>query len=259
MEPVRAMHLCGNAEADQRRRLHFLLVALSSLEPAAAIEVARCMEEFVVGMTVGTTDGRPAGAPSGERSSKIEGPNDPGSAPAVVLKEVTSKTTQQLRGAGSESSTRNRSLDDAQRRAFAEAVATGATNDELAVRFGLTRRQANVLRIGLVKLQREVPILVQPTGRPSSAEQLADHEQQEQFLRKKPTPSVTIDDVVRFLRQLGDIVVRQDDHYLVNHSLSLTAQELIIHANRKRTARGKPVFDLDDPRQSQQSQPAEEA
>ena len=72
----------------------------------------------------------------------------------------------------------------------------------------------------------------------------AEREQQENSLRQRPAPPPSLDDVVRFLRQLGDIVVRNGDHYSVNYSLSLTAQELVMRANRTRAAKGKPPFEV---------------
>ena len=51
-------------------------------------------------------------------------------------------------------------------------------------------------------------------------------------------------EVVRFLRQIGDVVVKQGDAFSVNSILKLNFQELVARANAKRLQRGKPTFEL---------------
>ncbi len=65
---------------------------------------------------------------------------------------------------------------------------------------------------------------------------------QEEFLRCKPKPSPTLDDVVRFLRQRGDVVVRSNGNFSVNYSCMLTPEQLIGRANRKRQDLGLSAF-----------------
>jgi cytidylate kinase len=59
------------------------------------------------------------------------------------------------------------------------------------------------------------------------------------------TAPVSVDDVVRYLRQQDDIVVRQDNgEFLVNARFPMTLADLVVRANRMRERQGKPKFDL---------------
>ena len=53
-----------------------------------------------------------------------------------------------------------------------------------------------------------------------------------------------MEDVIRFLRQIGDVVVRSGDGFCVNSRYLLTRQEIVQRANKKRNERGKPLFAL---------------
>jgi hypothetical protein len=60
-----------------------------------------------------------------------------------------------------------------------------------------------------------------------------------------PRRSVLIDDVVRYLRQRDDTVVRQgEDHFLVNGRFRMSSDELISRANRMRERAGKSAFQI---------------
>ena len=135
-------------------------------------------------------------------------------------------------------------LDEAQRVDFQRAVACGASNEKLAARFKLTRRQAHGLRIGYARAKNGcVPKKPEHLEAPRDPS-VDDREQQEIFLRQRPPQPPTMDDVVRFLRQLGDIVVKNGEGYQVNYRLTLMPQELVERANRKRLALGKSLFTL---------------
>src|SRR5438874_2175222 len=58
------------------------------------------------------------------------------------------------------------------------------------------------------------------------------------------TPTSSIDEIVRYLRQQDDVVVPQeDDGYLVNGRFRMSAAELTLRANRMRYRQGRPAFD----------------
>jgi hypothetical protein len=65
---------------------------------------------------------------------------------------------------------------------------------------------------------------------------------QEVFLSRKPQAAITLDDVVRFLRQRGDVVVHKEDNFVINHRRTMTAAELVAWANAKRVELGLPAF-----------------
>src|SRR5262249_15654041 len=68
---------------------------------------------------------------------------------------------------------------------------------------------------------------------------------QEEFLKRKLAPPATFEDVMRFIRQSGDAVVRADGGYRVNQSTLLSPTELVDRANRKRRERTLPPFALE--------------
>jgi hypothetical protein len=126
------------------------------------------------------------------------------------------------------------------REEFLNAISGGATNHQLAERFGLTLRQANGLRIGLARrkaLGSAAAVRVESgRGQPGGREGLAGQD---------VAPPDIIEAAVRFLRQTGDIVVRSGEKYVVNARQILTVTELMQRANRKRMERGRPAFGAD--------------
>jgi hypothetical protein len=135
-------------------------------------------------------------------------------------------------------------LDPAQRAEFERAIKAGAANHELAARFGLTPRQAHGFRIGFAR-RKATPGPATLGNKASPHVEATERLQQEIFLRQRPPQPPVMDDVVRFLRQQDDIVVRNGDGFLVNARLLLSAQELVARANAKRIALGKPPFSID--------------
>src|SRR6202035_4936989 len=120
-----------------------------------------------------------------------------------------------------------RQLNRSSQMEFFKAIARGATNGELAERFGLTKRQAHALRIGMVRRSRSV----EPASR-----------------TERQAPPATVEaEIIRFLRQIGDVVLKEDDVFVVNSILRLNFQELISRANTKRLQRGKPTFEFPQP------------
>lgn len=82
-----------------------------------------------------------------------------------------------------------------------------------------------------------VPVSSAPPDRKNEAAEASP-------LSPKPTkPSPMVDDVVRFLRQEGDIVVRAGEHqFLVNGRFRLCLEEMTERANRMRARQGKQLF-----------------
>jgi len=126
------------------------------------------------------------------------------------------------------------------REEFLSAIRAGATNHQLAEAFGLTLRQANGLRIGLARRKAQAPADVETVKSDR-------REQGEALVGEETAPPEFIEEVVRFLRQTGDIVVRNGENYLVNARLILTMTELVERANRKRLQRGRSAFGADPP------------
>jgi hypothetical protein len=279
MGTISVEDLCGELNS-HRRRLYFLLAALDKFAPETAIQIAERMERFVTSKKAAiaeqadaddddnddddaesddvsvdfeddssrseasATDGAAAGIPGADGSPK-----------AIELRSTlvhacngSAHPSNGVARSGSTASTslaaRKIALDPIQRAEFKKAIASGAGNETLATQFGLTRRQAHGLRIGFARAKGGgSPAKGADDHRPRQ-DAAAEREQQKNFLRQKPMPPPTLDDIVRFLRQIGDIVVKNGDHYLVNYSLSLTTQELVMRANRKRAVNGKPPFEL---------------
>jgi hypothetical protein len=278
MESIDAEDLYGELNAHQRRRLYFLFLALGKSEPETAIEIAERMERFVTSKKIAST-GVSADASTDEVDAEAgDLPEDSSDGDDLVVRDVraAAATVERLStafarvanaggsvlrppaavarpsgaacvtpiGIKPDMAPRRSALDGAQRHEFKLAIAAGASNDELATRFGLTRRQAHGLRIGFARAKGGGSSCRREEQKPHY-NAAAEREQQDSFLSRRPAPSPTMEDVVRFLRQIGDVVVRNGDHYLVNYSLSLTQEEMVVRANRKRAANGKTPFSLD--------------
>src|SRR5204863_5798867 len=57
------------------------------------------------------------------------------------------------------------------------------------------------------------------------------------------TSITSVQEVIRYLRQQDDVVVRQEDgHYLVNGRFRMSPDELVDRAKRMRSRQGKPEF-----------------
>lgn len=104
-----------------------------------------------------------------------------------------------------------------------DGLAAGARNAELAQEFGLSMRQVQGIRISQARLAK--------LGRAA---------------QEPPAPQQTqesIDEVVRFLRQQDDVVVRQaNGDFLVNGRFRLAPTELYERANRIRARNRKPSY-----------------
>ena len=134
-----------------------------------------------------------------------------------------------------------------QRERFIERLAAGATNSELASEFGLSRKQVQGFRIGLARkgAKRRTRFEEKPQRteemRSASAEELIGFEGNAQS--PEETCLASPDEIIRYLRQQDDIVVRQGERkFLVNGRFHLALPELIERANKMRNRQGKPGF-----------------
>ena len=217
---------------DEQRRLYFLLLVADQLEVREALALAERMEAFITARAAS-----PAGIPNlsagagtaisrGEGECAVENGNgDQGAASFTDAPPSFDEAVQ------ASPASQRRQLDRSSQMEFFKAMARGATNAELAEQFGLTKRQAHALRIGMVRRSRAAD----PASR-----------------TERQAPPATADaEVIRFLRQVGDVVVKEDDVFVVNSILRLNFHELVARANTKRLQRGKPTFEfsrLDTPR-----------
>jgi hypothetical protein len=88
----------------------------------------------------------------------------------------------------------------------------GLSNAEVAAEFGLTQRQVQGYRMQMVRCK--------PAARPAAAE-----------------------DIVRYLRQQGDVIVGGGEgQFLVNGRFTLSVEELLERANRIRSREGKELL-----------------
>jgi hypothetical protein len=217
-----------------RRRLWLLETLIQKLEPSAALDLAAKMESFVCGGHSIQISDPPADEPT---------PSFQGQVPVPSSKPDVADVVQRTSGAERSSSGRGpRLLDEKSLEEFTAALGAGADNTQLARQFGLTPRQANSLRMGI---QKRLPHLrtakVVKPKRPE-LDRSTELQMQEAFLSKKPPAAMTIEDVVRFLRQRGDVVVQSEDNFVVNGLRTLTTAELIARANAKRSELQLPAF-----------------
>jgi hypothetical protein len=133
-------------------------------------------------------------------------------------------------------------LDVARRQAFIAALERGANNDELARTFGITRRQANGLRMGILKQRPGLCPPRRPTASPAKEiDRETELRLQNDFLNRRPRVEETLEDVVRFLRQRDDVIVRSGQNFVVNGA-ELSPAELLERANEKCQTLHRPPF-----------------
>jgi hypothetical protein len=210
--------LTGLMESPPARRLLLLLKALEYAPFDRAIELARTAEVFVTG----------SGEPLDSRvRPTTTAPHD------TENNEDIGDSLSNSEPLGESVSARRSSvaLSIDQRERLLTRFAEGARNAELATEFGLSPKQIQGIRMGCAReIAKRRDQLSKTTG---EAEQ------------NDETAPVSVDDVVRYLRQQEDIVVRQDNgEFLVNARFPMTLADLIARANRMRERQGKPKFDL---------------
>ena len=128
------------------------------------------------------------------------------------------------RGDASETTPRSKlPLSPEQRQRLLDQLANGARNAELAAEFGLAPRQVQGIRISQARITK--------LGRGQEA--------------SAPRHPESVEEVVRFLRQQDDVVVREDNgKFLINGRFRLGLEQLVERANRMRTRQGKPEFQV---------------
>jgi hypothetical protein len=240
---VRKETLFEGLNADERRRLFFLFSLIDQLEVREALPWAERIEAFIRGKTFSQSDPLDRSTnPAATADSKLRGifgetiSNSPldnlaGADAATEQGEMVSEVATHVSSAAlsSGASAPRPTLDKSSQVEFFKAIARGATNAELAAHFGLTKRQAHALRIGILRRARSAKSQTAPEPRQCGTD--------------SPSSEQIEVDVVRFLRQVGDVVVKEGNVFAVNSILKLNFQELIARANTKRLQRGKPTFD----------------
>lgn len=215
----------------EKMRLYFLLLSLRDIQAEQALIVAEQMERFITAgrqvpdSPVAKGEDRATAPPSSEKERDHPGAN-------VCLDQ-----DQGVRGYGR--SEKGVLSNKEFRSQFISAICAGTNNKQLAERFGLTLRQVNGLRMGLAK--RKIGPFAD--GAPSSFDGTAD-QQREELPRPGDMSQEIIDDIVRFLRQRGDIVVRSGENFLIDNRHTLTMRQLLERANRKRRELGKSEFSM---------------
>jgi hypothetical protein len=245
--------LAASLDAGARLRLWLLRTLVERVPPDQALDYALKMEEFVT---------RPA-APA--RCAEVKAPTNPSGIghdrgvdaviPAeeryLVPDKVRDDSAETLRerpnGAGVEpSSTTGRLVAGGDRLRLERAVESGASNAELAEIFKVTLRQANCLRLSLLRSKAATRRKSNPAQKEHTLTRELELSLQDEFLRNKLPVEQTMDDVVRFLRQRGDVVFQADGNYAVNGRMTLTAEQLVERANRQCAASGRPAFHIPD-------------
>src|SRR5262249_40918015 len=118
-----------------------------------------------------------------------------------------------------------------QRERLLTRFAEGARNAELATEFGLSSKQTQGIRMGCA---REIA-----KRRDKLGKTVAEAEQNDVMA------PVSIEEIVRFLRQQDDIVVPQENgEFLVNARFHMSFADLLGRANRMRERQGKPKFEF---------------
>jgi hypothetical protein len=189
----------------------------------AVLSVAAKVEAFIVTGATSDADGAAkhgVTACTGDESTDLEIYR-----PAFSQAQLATTISTGLRSSaspGSKGNVAQRPLLDQEAKArFIQEAARNPDNRHLAQTFGLSIRQAHAIRVGVSKYI-------------ASARREYEQQMQDDPLRTKAKSGSTMDDVVRYLREIDDVVVPDGRHYVVNSNLTLTAEQLVERANRKR-------------------------
>jgi hypothetical protein len=205
----------------ERRRCWLLWKALECSPLDQAIDLARAADQFVTDAPaagrVGDASIQPIPASLPQPSSELTRPSlDVTSSPETPASQKRSRLALPLE----------------RREQLLQRLAQGARNAELASEFGLSKQQVQGIRMGSARQIKK---------------RLHTVDEQEQGLQPTSDLSASVDEIVRYLRQQDDVVVRQDGgEFLVNARDKLPLEGLISRANRMRTRQGKPEFRLAD-------------
>jgi len=237
-ELLNAISLAHDLDPAARRRLWIVgrfveRCGLSEID--AVLSVAAKVEAFIV--TGATSDAGGASkhsvtACTGDESTDLEMHR-----PAFGKVQLATAISTGLRSStspGSKGHVVQRPLLDQEAKArFIQEAARNPDNRHLAQAFGLSVRQAHAIRVGVSKYI-------------ASARREYELQMQDDFLRNKTKSRSTMDDVVRYLREIDDVVVPDGQHYVVNSNLTLTAEQLVERANRKRRERNLQPLAIED-------------
>jgi hypothetical protein len=194
----------GEPETDPTRRRWMLLArAMEEVPLAQALELAERAEFFVANGITWPLDEHnpspPAAPPlEGDEKTHISADgHEPSPSPAPPLAADQKAKAEKLRSPG-----KPRSFQPIPKDLVMARLAQGASNAEIAAETGLTQRQIQGFRLQM--------------GRPTS--------------------DAVTEEIVRYLRQQGDVVVSDaEGRFIVNGGSRLSFQELADRANRMRS------------------------
>ena len=196
------------------RRTWLLYKASKTASLNDALDLARAADEFVTGASIVQSGADCSMEPAadlptgGERTLET----------AIDVVETTTTPSK------AQVDLIQLSTDDRER--LIERLSSGATNPELASEFGLSRKQVQGLRLGLAR---------------KGTKWRANSEEKQQPAEE--TCAASPDEVVRYLREQNDMVVRNGEGgYLVNGRFQMSLPDLISRANKMRNRQGKPDF-----------------
>lgn len=235
--------LCEDLDEAGRRRWWIVQVVVERLmedNPARALELAFRFEQFIQRGGFDTS-ARPEPQP----------PREPVPTPPVVAAAGAPAKERASTDSARAARLRVPLLPSETRAAFAAVAATGVDNRELARRFQLTVRQAHAIRLSMARQRPEV----RPQGNAGANRSggagmprngAAGRELEESSLHQRSQQgAATIEEVIHFLRQRGDDVVKREGNFLVNGRLPMNADQLIARANQQRHRMGAMPFEVD--------------
>jgi len=230
-----AKSLAEDLDAPARRRFWLiaqLIARCNVTEVESALSAAAKVEAFIA------NGGKSSAAPIGPIGIATIDHSNANGAQLVARNEIAPAPTASSNAqniveiGGKYRNARRQLLDKETRSRFIQEAAVNPDNRHLAQLFGLSVRQAHAIRVGLSKFiadgRREIEL-----------------QMQDDFLKNKTATGATMDDVVRYLRQINDVVVPNGQNYVVNYKLGLSAEQLLERANAKRRERKQTPFVLD--------------
>jgi hypothetical protein len=256
--------LSGDLDAAARRRLWLVgqIIGRSSVsELESALEAVAKIDMFIArgcrNGSIATSGNQPAPFIDGSTPND----DDPADLPSEQRSAAPTASLDSQRATALSERHRvaQRPLLDSQtREVFIREAAKNSDNRHLAQVFGLSVRQAHAIRVGLRKFIPQARNGHTPNNGPTRnnvskfrrkenktpVNRETELKMQQDFLRTRPPALPTIEDVVRYLRQAGDVVVLDGQNYSVNYDLTLTVDELVERANAKRRVRQQPPFEL---------------
>jgi hypothetical protein len=218
IDPPELIGLIDNPHA---RRLWLLYNAMQHLPLPQAIECARSADRFLTGSLPDKQLGDAhVDTASDAETSDVSGQSEHLATETSSNASVEHPTIAKPTRLAVPAEHRERLLD---------RLAHGAKNAELAAEFGVSLRQVQGLRMGCA---REITQRRDQLGKGPA--------------RVEPTSlTVSVEEVIRYLRQQDDVVVQQENgQFLVNGRFNLSLVDLLARANRMRSRQRKPTFEL---------------